>query len=149
MAESEVGSDTVYSIFKMDKSIIYIKVREEIIEDKSLELSRLKEMLAQLQKEYAEVFALSTDRGLQVWVSSFAEGNYRFSVTDGENRTKNIIELTTLPSFSAEEMRVILSTYDLPPSDIAVIPYQNIYSSYLWIDKEGDVEMLRHMLGLE
>jgi hypothetical protein len=134
----------------MQKSYLYRVIRgHKEVSEESLELARLKERLEQLQEEVTEVFNLPTDRGLQVWVSSFAEGNYRFSITDGANRTKNIIELTALPSFSAEEMKIILSTYNLPSSDIAVIPYQNMYSSYLWFDMENDVEMLRQMLGLE
>ncbi len=150
MAGIEIDSDAVYGIFKMQKSYLYRVVRgHKEVSEESLELARLKERLEQLQEEVNEVFNLSTDRGLQVWVSSFAEGNYRFSITDGANRTKNIIELTALPSFSAEEMKIILSTYNLPSSDIAVIPYQNGLSSYLWFDMEDDVEMLRQMLGLE
>jgi beta-lactamase regulating signal transducer with metallopeptidase domain len=149
MAISAIDSNTLYGIIKMRKVFIYTRVHGDEILDESLDLAKIKDRLEQLQKQYPEAFNLPTGKGLEVYVSSFAEGNYRFSVTYGTNRKKDVFELMELPSFSADEMKAILSTYDISSSDIAVIPYQAIHSSHLWFDKENDVEMLRQMLGLE
>ena len=52
-----------------------------------------------------------------------------------------------LKGITAEEMRLILSTYGIPQDEIYVIPWQNPLSSYIgeyWIITDGeDIEQKR------
>ena len=49
----------------------------------------------------------------------------------GTDINKTERQLLALKGASAEEIRAILSTYDIPEENIAVIPWQNPVSSYL------------------
>lgn len=94
-----------------------------------------------LRESYPEYFDLPTAKGLEVYVWQMAQGSYSFGVLPGTNREKTFEELMNLKGVSAEDMRQILSSYDLDREDIIVIPYQNPLSSYIapyWIRTEGE-----------
>ena len=82
-----------------------------------------------------------------------AEDYYRFGLMQGTNRQKTLEELMGLPGASAEEMALILSTYDIEDRDIFVIPWQQVYSSYMVpeeVAKDPEyIKNLRGMLGLD
>lgn len=117
--------------------------------------------IAALREKFPEYFDLDTFKGLEVYVWQMAEQSYSFGVLPGTNREKELKELMFLKGATAEEMRMILSTYDILEENISVIPWQNPISSYIgeywirWKDedqesvekrREAYVEKLREML---
>ncbi len=70
-----------------------------------------------------------------------AQNSYSFGVLSGTNRYKSPEELWNLKGVSAEEMKAILSTYDMDEQNIYIYPWQNPISSYIaeyWITQEGE-----------
>lgn len=106
----------------------------------------------ELREKYPEYFELGTFKGLEVYVWQMAENDYRFGLMQGTNREKTQEEKMALKGASAEEMALILSTFDIEDRDIFVIPWQNPISSYMVTeDMVKDPEYLsniRAMLGL-
>ena len=117
--------------------------------------------IASLRAKYPEYFDLSTFKGLELYVWQMAEGSYSCGLMLGTNRNKTLEELVNLKGASIEEMRAILSTYDIDENDVFIIPWQNPVSSYIpeyWIrEKDGDpssvekrqqeyIDGIRHML---
>ncbi len=84
-----------------------------------------------LMERYPEYFGLSTFKGLEVYVWQVNSASYSFGLMPGTNINKTEQQLLALKGASADEMRAILSTYDIPEENIAVIPWQNPVSSYL------------------
>ena len=114
-----------------------------------------------LEEKYPDYFGLPTSKGLEVYVWQMAPGSYSFGVLPGTNREKTNEELWNMKGAAADEMRAILSTYDIDESEIIIIPWQNPISSYIpeyWIrqkDEDADsvakrqqdyVDSLREML---
>ena len=94
------------------------------------------EGLKALKEKYPEYFGLSTFKGLEVYVWQMAPELYSFGLMGGTNRIKETEELMGLKGATAEEMRAILSTYDISESDVFIFPWQNPVSSYIpeyWI----------------
>lgn len=117
-----------------------------ISQEKSPEIDELRE-------KYPEYFELGTSKGLEVYVWQLAESNYCFGLMGGTNREKTLDELMALEGATAEEMALILSTYEIEDRDIFVIPWQNPISSYLVTEdmvKDPEyINNIRAMLGLE
>ncbi len=91
-----------------------------------------------LREKYPEYFELSDFKGLEVYVWQMAKDSYSFGVLPGTNREKTFEEKMNMRGVSADEMRTILSSYDIEKSDIIIIPWQNPISSYIgeyWIVK--------------
>ena len=94
-----------------------------------------------LREQYPEYFDLPTGKGLEVYVWQMAQNSYSFGVLSGTNRYKSPEELWNLKRVSAEEMKAILSTYDIDEQNIYIYPWQNPISSYIaeyWITQEGE-----------
>jgi hypothetical protein len=94
-----------------------------------------------LRKKYPEYFDLSAFKGLEVYVWQMTSGSYSFGVLPGTNREKTLEEKMNMKGASADEMRTILSSYDIDKSDIIIIPWQNPISSYVveyWIVTEDE-----------
>ena len=95
----------------------------------------------ELKEKYPEYFDLSTFKGLEVYVWQMAPNSYSCGVLPGTNREKTWEELWNLKGTTIEEMRAILSTYEIPKGDIIIIPWQNPISSYLgeyWITMKDE-----------
>ncbi len=109
--------------------------------------------LEELQVKYPEYFELGTFKGLEVYVWQMAESDYRFGLMQGTNREKTLEEKMALKGATAEEMALILSTFDIEDKNIFVIPWQNPISSYMVTeDMAKDPEYInnvRAMLGLD
>ena len=89
-----------------------------------------------LREKYPEYFDLPTGKGLEVYVWQMAANSYSFGVMEGTNREKTLNELWKLRGASCEEMRSILSSYNINEDRIIIIPWQNPISSYIaefWI----------------
>lgn len=95
----------------------------------SLDLS-----LIELRTNYPEYFELNTFKGLEVYVWQMAEDYYRFGLMSGTNREKTLEEKMALKGASAEEMALILSTYDIEDENISVIPWGNPSKSGIYCE---------------
>lgn len=94
-----------------------------------------------LKETYPEYFDLPAMKGLEVYVWQMAPNSYSFGLLMGTNRSKTFEELWNLKGVSAEDMRIILSTYDIDESYVSIIPWQNPFSSYIpeeWIMQEDE-----------
>ena len=97
--------------------------------------------LDSLREKYPEYFDLSTFKGLELYVWQMAPDSYSCGLMLGTNRNKTLEELMNLKGASIEEMRAILSTYDIDEEDIFIIPWQNPISSYIaeyWVKLEDE-----------
>ena len=90
----------------------------------------------ELRAKYPEYFELGTFKGLEVYVWQMAENDYRFGLMQGTNREKTLEEKMALQGATAEEMALILSTFDIEDNDIFVIPWQNPISSYMVTEEQ-------------
>ena len=106
-----------------------------------------------LRDKYPEYFALRTFKGLEVYIWQMAENDYRFGLMQGTNREKTLEEKMALQGAAAEEMALILSTFDIEDKDIFVIPWQNPISSYMVTEEQVKnpeyINNIYAMLGLE
>ena len=94
-----------------------------------------------LREKYPEYFDLSTFKGLEVYVWQMAPNSYSCGVMEGTNRNKELEELMNLKGASIDEMKAILSGYELPKENVFIIPWQNPISSYLgdyWIIEDNE-----------
>lgn len=117
-----------------------------------------------LAQEYPALFTLNAKKGLDVYVWPWADGYCGWVAEHQEDHTdeqmvmllmeQNEAVLAGKSKLTAEDLKVILSFYDLPADQVTVVPFQNPLSSYLWaqdgkiIDGSVTVEDLREMLGL-
>ena len=118
----------------------------------SMKLLKTLPEMERLKALYPQYFGLPTDKGLEVWIWQLAAGSYRCGLLPGTNREKNAEDLVgMLGGCSMDEMRTILSTYDVPEENIIVIPWRNPISSYSWpdFDFESEAKRLRGMLFAE
>lgn len=94
-----------------------------------------------LREKYPEYFDLPTSKGLEVYIWQMAPNSYSCGVMSGTNREKTLEEMMNLKGVSIDEMKAILSSYDIPKEDIIIIPWQNPISSYLgeyWISQKDE-----------
>ena len=109
--------------------------------------------IEELWVKYPEYFEPETFKGLEVYVWQMAESYYRFGLMQRTSREKTLEEKMALKGVSAEEMALILSTFDIEDKDIVVIPWQNPVSSYMVTEdmvKDPEyISNIRTMLGLD
>lgn len=84
-----------------------------------------------LREKYPEYFDLPTDKGLEVYVWQMGLNSYDCGIMEGTNREKTPEELINLKGASIDEMKSILSSYNIPKDNIFIIPWQNPISSFL------------------
>lgn len=121
---------------------------------------KLSDAQLSLMAQCPEYFGLDASNGLDVYVWQMAPHSYSFGLLPHSEHPTDWLsaDLMQLKGARAEEMRVILSTYDVDEEEIHVVPWQNPISSYIgsyWIVVEGEdtdakraayVENLREML---
>ena len=106
--------------------------------------------LESLKRSVPEYFNLNHSKGLDVYVWQMANNHYSFGLMPHSETQRDWIseDLMNLKGITAEEMRLILSTYGIPQDEIYVIPWQNPLSSYIgeyWIITDGeDIEQKRN-----
>ncbi|MBO5294887.1 MAG: hypothetical protein J6B71_06585 [Clostridia bacterium] len=85
-----------------------------------------------LYQKYPEYFGLDASAGLDVYVWQMGPNSYSFGLLPHSEvpRYRFSPELGDLKETGVEEMRVILSTYDIDSSQIHVLPWDNWLSSY-------------------
>ena len=94
-----------------------------------------------LRKQYPSFFGLDASNGLDIYVSQMAPNSYSFTLLPHSGEQYDTMELYKHPAASKEEMRVILSTYDVNAEDVYIIPWQMPHSSYIgeyWIVVNGE-----------
>lgn len=99
------------------------------------------DMESDLREKYPEYFDLPAAKGLEVYVWQMAPNSYSCGVMEGTNREKTLEELMNLKGAGIDEMKSILSYYDIPKENISVIPWQNPISSFLgdyWIGPKDE-----------
>ena len=90
-----------------------------------------------LKAEYPQYFDLGDFKGLELYVWQTGEKVYRCGLMPGTNRNKTEEEISELGlvnhSVSIDEMKLILSTYDIPDEDVFVIACSMPHSSYYYV----------------
>ncbi len=99
-----------------------------------------------LRKKYPEYFDLSTAKGLEVYVWQMSQNSYSCGVLPGTNRIKSNVEIYGLKGISIRDMKAILSTYNIPETDIVVISFRHPFSSYWYEVDDTYTNRVRAML---
>lgn len=118
-----------------DDCIQIVPVKTSVIE--------LTSQQRQLMDKYPEYFGIDASNGLDIYVWQMAENSYSFGLLPHTETQRDWLssELLNLQGTDANEIRQILSTYDIDESDIKIIPWQNPISSYIgdyWMISEGE-----------
>lgn len=98
--------------------------------------------LAALREEFPDYFDIDASEGLDVIVWQMAGNSYSFGLlkhTGAEHDLES--ELLYLKGAKAEQMRKIISSYNIESKDVYIIPWQNPISSYIsgyWTHFEGE-----------
>lgn len=106
-----------------------------------------------LRELYPEYFGLDASNGLDVYVWQMTMNSYSFGLLPHSELEPDLLipELMNLVGTSAEEMSVILSTYNVDENEIHIIPWHNPLSSYLadWQiitdDEDPDIKMQEYI----
>ena len=127
-----------YAVVTKNGEETYYKAKaDDYAEAKSILKSALKNTSTDidvLKAKYPHFFDISTDGGLTVYVWQMAEENYRcyLANTFMEAISDNSFMYSTDESATVEEMRAILSTYNIEQKDITVQGIRNPLSSYYY-----------------
>lgn len=88
--------------------------------------------ITELMEEYPLYFGMGTDKGLWVYVAQTSKDNYRCVLLQGRNQMYSSYDIWSFraKSTSIEEMKLILSTYDIDRDSISIHAYNDPTSSY-------------------
>lgn len=77
-----------------------------------------------LQKRFPEYYNLDTFKGIEVYIWQTDDGTYKCGAMTGSNINKTFEEILNLQKNDAtfEEMRTILSSYDIDKEKIVLLP---------------------------
>ena len=104
--------------------------------------------LDELRQKYPQYFGLDTTNGLYIYVSEFAKDLYKCQLLSGrEDFHYSTEDIHTEGGATLEEMKAILSTYDISSDNIYVIPYVNPLSSYYYEIDDEYFKSLKALLG--
>ena len=103
--------------------------------------------IERLQEKYPHFFGLDTENGVTVYVTKLSQDNFECYLA-----SSSIIDPQKILHFnkfaSIEEMKLILSTYNLTNEEITVKSFQHVLSSYIGDDSEYDSTNISLLLGL-
>ena len=88
--------------------------------------------ISKLQEKYPQLFNLSTDGGLTVYVWQMSEGRYSCYLVNTAEEAVSDNSFVYEAGTTIAEMRAILTTYDIDKKDIIVQPISNPLSSYYY-----------------
>ncbi len=93
----------------------------------------------ELEKEYPEYFDIDASNGLDIVVWQMSKNSYDFGLLPHSEKERDWLdeELRNLKPVSAEQMRIILSTYKIDKSKMNIVIWQNPVSSYIPEDLMG------------
>ena len=113
----------VFDLTLMKRSLIYGSISQSTIE---------------LKTQFPEYYGLPTTKGLEVYLWQETEGNYKCGLLMGTNRNKTDEEIIGLTHNGAtiEQMKDILSTYNIDKDMITIIPVQVSETSYEIVESD-------------
>ena len=85
-----------------------------------------------LRTIYPEYYSLPTDKGLYIYVWKNRSGDYFFDLSTDHNKNYYLSEKLDFKGASLNDMREILSSYDISEKDITLEPINHPLSSYYW-----------------
>ena len=134
-SEIDENGETCHLIYTKTSVFWYPDNLRSIDELWEMELSGMLsfvEPTLQLKQKYPEYFDLGTFKGLEVYIWQTSSGEYLCGVLQGTNRNKTDEEIAKLAENGAtvEEMKVILSYYNIDKDSIIIIPVKNPSSNY-------------------
>lgn len=93
----------------------------------------------ELKKEYPGYFDIDASNGLDIVVWQMSKNSYDFGLLPHSEKERDWLdeELRNLKPVSAEQMRIILSTYKIDKSKMNIVIWQNPVSSYIPEDLMG------------
>ena len=94
---------------------------------------------AELKKEYPQYFDVDASNGLDIVVWQMGKNSYDFGLLPHSEKERDWLDedLKNLKPVSAEQMRIILSTYKIDKSEMNVVIWRNPISSYIPEDLIG------------
>ena len=94
---------------------------------------------AELKKEYPQYFGIDASNGLDIVVWQMGKNSYDFGLLPHSEKERDWLDedLKNLKPVSAEQMRIILSTYKIDKSEMNIVIWQNPISSYIPEDLIG------------
>ncbi len=103
--------------------------------------------IKKLQDKYPHFFGLDTENGVTVYVTKLSQDNFEcYLASRSKIDPQRIMHFNNFASI--EEMKLILSTYNLANEDVTVEPFQHVLSSYIGDDSEYDSTNISLLLGL-
>ncbi len=126
------GEDAIYKAYLEFNANDEYDVDSDIIDGADGPENVTVDAIEALKQKYPKYFGLSTKDGLVVYVWQFSKGNYSCGLLSGTVTEQSNKNGWNAVSTSVEEMHIILSTYDIDPSRVSVIPYANPASSYYY-----------------
>ena len=119
-------TETVYSGYDRDGNLLFRA---------SVDSSREYATDGSLEETYPEYFGLDAKGGLDVIVWQLGDHGYHFCLLEHSETERDWLDpellILSTKGVDAEEMRQILSTYNVSEDDIHIIPWQNPISSYI------------------
>ena len=104
--------------------------------------------IKKLQEKYPHFFGLNTENGVTVYVTKLSQYNFECYLTSNTNPTDPQKVLHYDEFSSIDEMKFILSTYNLSNEEITVTPFIHCLSSYIGDESEYDATNISFLLGL-
>lgn len=104
--------------------------------------------IKKLQQKYPHFFGLNTENGVTVYVTKLSQYNFECYLTSNTNPTDPQKVLHYDEFSSIDEMKLILSTYNLSNEEITVTPFIHCLSSYIGDESEYDATNISFLLGL-
>ena len=94
---------------------------------------------SQLKKEFPQYFGIDDSNGLDIVVWQMAKDTYSFGLLphSEEKREGTDEDFFNLKPVTADQMRIILSTYKTDKSKMNIVIWHNPYSSYWPVDLIG------------
>ncbi len=107
-----------------------------------------KKEIKKLQEKYPHFFNLNTEKGVTVYVTKLSQDSFECFLISNSNpidpqRVMHFDEFASI-----DEMKLILSTYNLANEEITVEPFRHLLSSYIGDDTEYDSTNISSLLGL-
>ena len=92
-----------------------------------------------LKKEYPQYFGIDDSEGLDIVVWQMGKNSYSFGLLPHSEEKRDWLDedLKDLKPDTADQMRIILSTYKTDRSKLNIVIWQNPFSSYIPEDLIG------------
>lgn len=140
---AETGTYRFTALFSIKKDDKWVSGETSFTFDSGAILS-----VEYLREQYPEYFDIDATNGLDIYVWQMVPNYYSFGMLPHSKEPRDAFssELMNLKGVDAEQMRMILSAYNVEKEDIYIILWQNPLSSHLapWsIVTEGETEEQR------